>query len=251
MRFRKIFLVTVLFSLFTVKAFSATIETNVNFNHYSDESMHLGFAFSFTEMVFDDFTFTVLADLPYYRYNAVQARLDYIIARFFPIWFGGLYNYRWEQSAVGLNFGAGFQTGAKAFYMAVEGRYFFDLLKTHTFPNFDVLFRFGWAKPNFDTYFQYHHEEYTGENFRHLRRDFIDFYVKMMSTVTSVYTSLEFAIFTDFFKFNPGNFKFRGKVRLGLLDEMGTEYFFGAEFDQSLSNSEKPFGIFVGTKLSF
>lgn len=251
MRFRKFFLVTVLFSLFTVKAFSATIEANVNFNRYSGESMHLGFAFSFTEMVYDDFTFTVAADLPYYRYNSIQARIDYVIARYFPIWVGGIYNYRWEQSAVGMNFGFGFQTSGRSFYVAAEGRYFFEMIDRYSFPNFEGFFRFGWAKPNFDTYFQYHHEEYTGESGQHLRRDFIDFYVKMMSTVTSVYTSLEFSIFTDFFAFNVGNFKFRGRLRLGLLDEMGTEFFFGAEIDQAISDSSTPFGIFVGSKYSF
>ena len=251
MRKRKIVLVAVFFSLFTIKAFSATIEANVNFNRYSGKSMHLGFGFSFTEMINDEMIFSVTADLPYHEYNTVEARLDYIIAQQVSFWLGGIYNYRWGLNVSGLTFGLGYQTPTQSFYIAAEGTYFFEMLDRFDSPNFDVMFRLGWSKTNFNTYFQYRHEEFTGAGIVHRRLDFIDFYVKMMSTVTSVYASLDFSLCNDFSQFNVGNFKFKGRLQLGLQDEMGTEYFFGAEYDQTISNADTAFGIFVGTKLSF
>lgn len=247
---KKLALVFTIFIFSLLPICAATVDAKGSLNGFGG-TIHFGMDVKYTEMISDEMTFSVNVDAPSTKRNKTRIDLRYLFKSLLIFYGGGEFKHQQDINLCGVRGGVGIQHPEGKVYFELDGMGYIPIAMEMETINFNLNGRIGWRRETFDTYFNYCFERFETSMGNVQNTNFLDFYVRMRSDETKIFTIVDLGLSANFDSDLNDIFKMRAGIKLGVADDMGTEYIFGFEVNQEIDNADVPIALTAGWKFSF
>ncbi|MGL4981816.1 MAG: hypothetical protein ACRC4W_02985 [Treponemataceae bacterium] len=239
-----------LVSIFLFKATSAEMDVGILVNNFG-ESINMGLYADYSEFINDHAKVRISFYAPTFIYTKAFAQFDYLAANFFKLIAGSVFIFEPDNHQAGVNFGFGFHTTKRNFFVEFEATLYTGLTNSFEKQNMDLQGKIGWEGTNFKTFFAYKFERKNDTAGILFYYDHFDFHLRFFDSRTPIFGELDASTFTDLRTFNIARIKFFAKLKLGFVRSSGGDYYMAVEFNQKNTQTANPLGISLGWKNVF